>query len=186
MKVLYNEMAAAVKHSYCKSDVCRLLGFPINGRYREKVNELIKSYNIDASHFDGGRGRRFKYKRILKECPVCLTKFQALGGNPREKMTCSYACSNSYFRSGINNPNWKESRYTTTCFLYHQKKCIACEENKIVEVHHRDNDKHNNAPENLIPLCPTHHKYYHSRYKKIIEPIIDNYVKEREVRILPQ
>jgi hypothetical protein len=29
---------------------------------------------------------------------------------------------------------------------------------KRIEVHHRDGNPTNNAPENRVPLCPSHHK----------------------------
>ena len=93
-------------------------------------------------------------------------------------MTCSHSCANTYFRSGINNPNWKENTYRTTCFLYHKKECIICGENKIVEVHHLDENNKNNSPNNLIPLCPTHHQYWHSRYKVEIEQKVIDYITE--------
>lgn len=48
-------------------------------------------------------------------------------------------------------------------------------ENKIVDLHHYDKDRENNSPENLIPLCPTHHQYVHSRYKDEVMGIIDDY-----------
>jgi hypothetical protein len=107
-----------------------------------------------------------------KECPVCKIMFK---GN---SVTCSYSCSNTYFRSGKNNPNWKESTYRTTCFEYHKKKCVVCDEDKIVEVHHMDENKDNNLPENLIPLCPTHHQYFHSRYKELVLPKILEYIQK--------
>ena len=107
----------------------------------------------------------------LKECPVCNKIFSS------ESITCSYACSNTFFRSGYNHPNWKESAYRTTCFHYHEKKCIICGETNIVEVHHIDESKENNKPENLIPLCPTHHQYFHSRFKHEVKDKILNYQK---------
>ena len=62
-------------------------------------------------------------------------------------------------------------------FLYinHEKKCIICDENKIVAVHHFDKNKKNNDPSNLIPLCPTHHQYCHSEYYIDIEDKIIEY-----------
>lgn len=108
---------------------------------------------------------------ILKECPVCK--------NPHSKsgVTCSYSCSNTYFRSSINNPNWKIDTYRTTCWHYHTKKCVVCNEEKIVEVHHYNHNHSDNRPENLVPLCPTHHQYLHSRYADEIKNIVDSYVK---------
>lgn len=107
----------------------------------------------------------------MKECPVCKT-MHGKGG-----VTCSYACSNTYFRSGVNNPNWKDDAYPTTCWHYHGKKCVVCGEDKVVEVHHYNEVHTDNRPENLVPLCPTHHQYMHSKYRSEVEPIIDEYVK---------
>ena len=107
-------------------------------------------------------------------------------GNPiknfkHTKGTCSHGCANKLFRTGENHGNWKQDRYQTTCFAYHKKKCVCCEEDKIVEVHHLDHDKKNNDPSNLIPLCPTHHQYWHSRYKNLIEDMILNYIKQWKI-----
>ena len=78
----------------------------------------------------------------------------------------------------MNNPNWKENSYRTTCFHFHKKECIVCGENKIVEVHHLDENNKNNSPNNLIPLCPTHHKYLHSNYRYLIEDKVNEYIKD--------
>lgn len=120
--------------------------------------------------------RKFIYEPIEKDCPICGTKFTTGKDSPREKITCSHSCANSYFRSGVNNPNWKENSYRTTCFHFHKKECIVCGEDKIVEVHHFDENNKNNSPNNLIPLCPTHHQYWHSRYKEEIEQIVIDYI----------
>ena len=120
--------------------------------------------------------RKFIYERVEKECPVCSTKFITSKDSPREKITCSHSCANTYFRSGINNPNWSDNSYRSTCFHYHKKECVVCGETKIVEVHHFDEDNKNNSPENLIPLCPTHHQYWHSRYRSEIEQIVIDYI----------
>jgi len=66
--------------------------------------------------------------------------------------------------------------YRAICFKYHKKECIICKENLIVAVHHYDLNHHNNIPSNLVPLCPTHHGYIHSRYKMLIEEKINLYV----------
>jgi 5-methylcytosine-specific restriction endonuclease McrA len=110
----------------------------------------------------------------MKICPICGHKFKS---RKKLQITCSHSCSNTYFRSGPNNGNWKEDAYRTTCFLHHDKKCLICKEKNIVEVHHIDRNKSNNSSTNLIPLCPTHHRYCHSKYKEIIEKKIDKYLK---------
>lgn len=109
-----------------------------------------------------------------KDCPVCDAPIK----NYKTGTTCSYSCSNKHFRSGPNNSNWNENHYQTTCFHHHIKECVVCGESNIVEVHHLDEDHNNNIPENLIPLCPTHHQYWHSRFKSLVEPQVLEYIKQ--------
>jgi hypothetical protein len=125
-----------------------------------------------------------KYSKIIKKCPVCETEFETKLGHRDEKTVCSHACANTYFRSGKSNPNYKtdnnlnaEVKYRTICFRYHEKKCVCCNEKNIVEVHHHDGNKKNNKPENLIPLCPTHHQYWHSKFRYLIKSKVDKYIK---------
>jgi hypothetical protein len=106
-----------------------------------------------------------------KECPVCGNFFLGKG------VTCGYSCSNKLFRSGEQNGNWKQDAYQSTCWLYHGKKCLVCNEEKIVAVHHVNENHHDNRPENLVPLCPTHHQYVHSRFRDEVQPIIDRYLE---------
>ncbi|MBL7101018.1 MAG: hypothetical protein ISS23_03635 [Nanoarchaeota archaeon] len=42
------------------------------------------------------------------------------------------------------------------------KECLSCGFNKVVELHHLDRNKKNNAKRNLIGLCPNCHKMIHS------------------------
>ena len=172
------------------SQACRYYGFHVNKKGLDKVKLMIKENNINISHFKPNEKKR-KYEIIKKECPVCSTLFTTQKGHSREKQTCSYSCSNTFFRSGENNPNWgnfgdsqERNGYRRIGFNYHKKECIICGENKIVTIHHYDNNHQNNEPKNLVPLCPTHHQYVHSRYQNEIQHIIDNYVVNFEKNIL--
>ena len=117
----------------------------------------------------------------LTICPVCDKPIK----NYKESKTCSHACANTYFRSGEDHPNCKHRgniygeryvEYRQICFEHHEKKCIVCGEENIVAVHHYDKNHDNISPENLIPLCPTHHCYWHSNtYKSLIEDIVEEY-----------
>ena len=109
-----------------------------------------------------------------KDCPVCGKK-HTKGG-----VTCSYGCSNTLFRSGEKHPNWKQDSYRSTCFLFHKKECVVCGEINIVEVHHQDGNKKNNNPINLIPLCPTHHQYWHSKFRSLIENQVIGYIEKNK------
>ena len=111
----------------------------------------------------------------LRTCPVCDGPIK---NYKTSKGTCSKACANTHFKSGENNGNWKGTQYQTLCFTKHKKECIICGEDKIVAVHHMNEDHNDNRIENLIPLCPTHHQYMHSRYKKEILPKVKEYIKK--------
>ena len=46
------------------------------------------------------------------------------------------------------------------------EKCILCGFDKIVELHHLDGNKKNSQRNNLMGLCPNHHKMLHNeKYK---------------------
>ena len=110
-------------------------------------------------------------------CPVC--------GGPkksRKNVTCSRACANTFFRRGARFG--AEKNYRTICFMHHEKKCVVCGEDKIVDVHHYDHNHSNHDPTNLVPLCPTHHGYMHSRWKVLIEETVKSY-HERMFESLP-
>lgn len=141
-----------------------------NNRTLKKFKEQY-SY-LDTSHFTKNPK---KYRDVETICPVCGKTFITKSGGSKVSVTCSHSCANTHFRTGINHGNWKSSNYRSTCFFYHKKCCVVCKEDKIVEVHHFDGDSKNNSPENLIPLCPTHHQYWHSRFKHLIETTIVTY-----------
>ena len=88
---------------------------------------------------------------------------------------------NKLFRTGPDNGNWLGKNYRLICFTYHKKSCIICNEANIVAVHHYDLNHENNDPENLIPMCPTHHQYVHSKFNHLVQDKIDEYVNSRGV-----
>lgn len=137
-------------------------------RWRYEVEQIknLKNYTCKTC-----KSKNSKENRI---CPVCNKSFQVY--KREKKTTCSRSCSNSYYRVGSNNGNWKEDVYRSTCFAKHEKACIICGEDKIVAVHHFDEDRFNNNVENLIPMCPTHHQYMHSKHKKLILKQVQNYI----------
>jgi hypothetical protein len=106
------------------------------------------------------------------DCKVCGSPIKDY---KHSKGTCSYACSNKFFRSGYDNGNWKGENYRNIAKIHHEMCCVICNEDKIVAVHHYDGNHDNHVPENLIPLCPTHHQYVHSRYKSLVIEKIDKY-----------
>lgn len=110
-----------------------------------------------------------------KNTILCLSCNSPIEDYRNSKGTCSHSCSNKYFRKLRNKPE-NYSQYTTICWEHHEKKCVVCGEERIVAVHHYDENHNNDLPENLVPLCPTHHQYVHSRYRDEVIGIVDKYV----------
>lgn len=158
-----------VKQSKSKSDFAYMLGYKFyNGKTSAIINGLIKEHNLDTSHFkSSGGGHNIKYPFVEEQCPSCGKIFTTQSGGNNRKQTCSHACSNKFFAAKrVSDDNIKH--YTTLCFRHHKKECVVCGEPNIVAVHHFDENRDNNVPENLIPMCPTHHQYWHSKYKHLV------------------
>lgn len=117
----------------------------------------------------------------VRECNYCS---KPIKNYKTSKGTCSKSCANSFFKVGENNGNFKGDSYQYKCFANHKKECVVCGENKIVAVHHYNEDHFDDRPENLVPLCPTHHQYLHSRYANEIQHIVDNYVNTFKLGVI--
>lgn len=115
-------------------------------------------------------------KEHVKVCERCNNEYTITcrknTNKYRQSKYCSMVCAKS--RTGW----WKENAktYRTIAFQNHQKKCVICSEELIVEVHHLDENKENNSPENLIPMCPTHHQYWHSAHRHLVEQQVLMYI----------
>ena len=176
--ILYNigkeEVEIAASESETKAEFVKKLGYiSTGGGAFRMAQKLIAKFDIDISHFT-----RTKYKTVKKICPVCNEEFETKSGIKKEKKVCSRACANTHFRSGKNHVNYKDDStraYVRICWENHKKECIVCGEKNIVAVHHYDLNHDNNDPANLIPLCPTHHQYAHT--KKLLILVIDKIEK---------
>lgn len=172
-----------------KSKYQNLITSKFRGKFLRKnckfCNKML-AINVIIRH----QNRCVKNPNVAEEfkkiCPICDKTFY----HKEDRTTCSYACSNKFFRHGkeggaqykTDNYLINKSKYRDICFRYHEPKCVVCGEDKIVEVHHLDEIKSNNNPRNLIPLCPTHHQYWHSKFKHLIDNIVDKYIIEWKLK----
>lgn len=123
-----------------------------------------------------------KEKEFTVECSTCGNNHMVV---EREKQFpkqdayyCSRSCANSVGgkkKAEIYHPD-DVAHYTTVAWRYHEKKCVVCGEDKVVAVHHYNENHDDNTPSNLVPLCPTHHVYIHSNHKELISDVVDEYV----------
>lgn len=128
-----------------------------------------------------------KLKLYSVKCERCALPFDVQEREKqhpaRERYFCSRACSN---HRGAGE-EWGEKRnglkkYTTICFAHHERKCVVCGEDKVVAVHHMDENHHNNDPVNLVPLCPTHHHYWHSQWRDLIKETVVAYIESWKIK----
>ena len=180
MKIDPIKINQAIKESNSYFEVSSKYYGYSNSKTLKKIRKYVFDHAIDISHFCKKTSR--KYEVIEKTCPVCGKTFNTLKNFVKEKITCSHSCANTYFRSGEDHGNWNEDTYRTTCFAYHDKKCIICGETNIVAVHHYDGNHENNDPKNLIPMCPTHHQYMHSKFRKTLNDIVDEYYNNYKIK----
>ncbi len=78
-------------------------------------------------------------------------------------------CYNFVFHLDYAKAQNQKKNYGLDYELYKKitGKCVICGFDKVVDLHHLDENKKNNEKINLIGLCPNHHKMLHDfRYRK--------------------
>ena len=146
---------------------------PLKGTTTRKLQALAKEYELDDSIFKKKRGIwNVKYQKVILNCPVCNKEFETQEGHPKAKTTCSYACSNTHFRSKTDNGQYKHGKksaydmknYRVKAFRLLENKCNHCgfdAYKEVLHVHHKDRNRDNNDISNLEILCPTCHEVEH-------------------------
>ena len=80
--------------------------------------------------------------------------------NLNDKIYCSKECGNR--DKNVNLTNWEDSsNYRRNAFNAYPHKCCICgwdEDERILEVHHLDENRNHNDISNLRILCPICHK----------------------------
>ena len=174
-KISDDQFIIAFNSSISKNEILKKLNLPCNGTNQCFVNIKIKNLGLDENILKKNYEEKYF---IVKVCPVCKKTFK-VSRSARPQTTCSYECSNTYFRSGENNGMYNKAKdYATIAFRYHEHKCCICGESLIVHIHHYDGNHLNDEITNFVPLCPTHHQYYHSRFRYLVKDKIDEYHKQ--------
>lgn len=68
--------------------------------------------------------------------------------------------------NGQDNSNWKGGyslKYAKNMAVrfYKKNECMICGYKTSTDVHHLDKNRKNNTPDNLVLLCPNHHREAH-------------------------
>jgi 5-methylcytosine-specific restriction endonuclease McrA len=141
-------------------------------RYNAKIKEKSAFYCSDEC-----RSRRGS---ILCKCATCgaevwRTKSQynrSQTGNIFCSRSCATKLNNKLFKSGENHPNFKGTDYRTLALNTYPHYCSVCgynEDERLLEVHHIDENHNNNDINNLILLCPMCHRKITLHYYKLVD-----------------
>lgn len=115
--------------------------------------------------------KKLSWKPKLMACARCGRQ------KPMHARGFCAGCYNSIFHLDKVKKHNARRYHNIDIELYKKttKECISCGFNKIVELHHIDNNKTNNAETNLAGLCPNCHRLIHSKqYQKEIFDILKN------------
>lgn len=152
-----------VDQSLASMQVLRKLGFSEKGQYNRIVKDFLIDNDIDISHFTA-RGVPPPIN-LVKICICCGNEFTCIARKTKEQVTCSRACSNTYFRSGPNNGNFIDghNNYRKKALDYYDKVCVRCgySNELALEVHHKNKNRLDNSIDNLEVLCCNCHTIEH-------------------------
>jgi hypothetical protein len=109
--------------------------------------------------------RKNLWNRKLVICKRCHRN------KPHQSQGLCAGCYNFVFHLD-KVKEWNQKKYHGIDYETYKKiteKCAVCSFDKVVDLHHLDENHKNNISTNLIGLCPNHHKMFHDfRYRKEI------------------
>lgn len=144
-------------------------------------NRNDSSTSLSLVH-DRRHGVKKEFQVQCKSCEVMFSVVEREKLFPtKDKYFCSRGCANSVGGTAKASKyhSDEDATYRVVAWRHHKKECVVCAENNIVAVHHLNENHEDNRPENLVPLCPTHHQYVHSKYKWMVQDKIDKYVESK-------
>lgn len=112
--------------------------------------------------------RSVKLRRFKFSCAFCGNEGERSANQQSRSASGNHYCSKSCRAKHINIGNSYNRKDGGSVYRKHALKhygaaCRVCgyDVEVILEVHHRDKNRHNNTLGNLDVLCPTHHNEYH-------------------------
>jgi 5-methylcytosine-specific restriction endonuclease McrA len=107
----------------------------------------------------------------LKQCIICGIQFELLTTQNPKRTTCSPDCFKELMRRkqmGPNNSYWRgghsQAHYERIRKLIKPNSCEKCGADGggvRLDTHHKDRNKANNEPWNIMVLCAKCHAYLH-------------------------
>jgi hypothetical protein len=172
------------------AEISNKYGFSNHGRNTSVISSIIRDLELSNKHLRTNRKSAVREKR---QCPNCGKEFEVSTTNKKdsEKICCGHTCANIYFswKQGTKNRRSGSACYNKDLREYYSKNnrdfiCCNCEEQHklAMEVHHLDENKHNNSLDNLVPLCVKCHRIYHHGQEEEKAEIFDSIIEELDIR----
>ena len=137
----------------------------LSEKERENLIELYQKNDI----------KMFELCRIFKVSDDTIVRIIKKKGIPVRKTSGFCNEKNSNWKGGFSLHYAKNIAVRS----FKKNNCVVCGYEHSTDVHHLDKDKRNNSPENLVLLCPNHHREIHVGILKTNE--IADLVKYRGV-----
>lgn len=113
--------------------------------------------------------RKLIWKPKLRECKRCKRML------PHQAKGLCKGCYNILFHLDKVRAHNLKKRYNLDDETYRKitKECVICGFDKVVDLHHLDHNSQNNSHDNLIGICPNHHRMIHFKtYQKEVFEIL--------------
>lgn len=108
------------------------------------------------------------YKKLLWK-PKIVTCKRCGRNRPMHARGLCNGCYNSVYHIESVKMHNAKRYHNVNPEIYKKiiKQCVICGFDKIVELHHLDNNHNNNSETNFVGICPNHHKMLHHREFRI-------------------
>lgn len=164
---------------------CRNCGGPMNG-----VPRTQQTCSVTCRKASRQRAAVRRMKPIpAHPCEICAKPFV-----PHNRMTsgrfCSRACKDaghSADMTGAANPGWRNGatdyrnaphtardflRAKTAVLFRDHFRCVICNTDQDIQVHHINMEPRDNRSQNLVAICRTHHRRLHAAEKSLSRTIL--------------
>jgi hypothetical protein len=125
---------------------------------------------------NGKKGGGWNRVGLTRTCEECGTVFPVTPSRLTAQNTraCSRRClgliqsreRRGVFQVGEANPQWIDGRSPLYYRQFLRAECEWCGSSTRLVIHHTDEDRHNNRPENLVTLCRRCHQEHHAEPRR--------------------
>lgn len=142
-----------------------------------------KKYKTCSRACMGKRASSTLSQNITKTCPICNKNFRVKNSSARRRQYCSKICQATGYKTrylGTDNPNYRPDHKDAGYDYVYRVGKIALHKQVVLDyfdikkipsglfIHHRDCDKRNNTPENLVLLSSSDHSWMHRQFGSAI------------------